>query len=78
MSGGIELAISLSYDNDHVPITLQVLEVTNVDSSTAAASTPARVEAKLSDGKHYSCIVLSKKLHSLINSKQLHRGVLVK
>lgn len=54
-----------------------MLEVTNVGSSTAAASTPAPVEAKLSDGKHYSCIVLSKKLHSLINSKQLHRGVLV-
>jgi hypothetical protein len=56
---------------------LQVLEVTNVSSSSAATSTPARVEAKLSDGKHYSGVVLSKKLHSLVISKQLYRGVLV-
>jgi hypothetical protein len=62
-SGGIELAISLSSDNDHVSITLQLLEVTNVSSSSAATSTPAHVKAKLSDGKHYSGIMLSKTLH---------------
>jgi hypothetical protein len=74
---GIELALSLSSDNDRVPITLQVLEVTNVSRSSAATSTVARVEAKLSDGKHYCSVVLSKKLHYLISSKQLYQGVLV-
>ncbi len=71
-SGGIELAISLSSDNDRVPVTLQVLEVVNVSKSSAGTSTLARVEAALSDGKHYSGIVLSKKLHFLVSSKQLY------
>ena len=62
-SGGIELAISLSSDNDRVPVTLQVLEVVNVSKSSAGTSTLARVEAALSDGKHYSGIMLSKTLH---------------
>ncbi len=59
-SGGIEFIVSLLTDKDHVPITLQVLEVTNASSSSVAISTPVRIEAKLSDGKHYSSVVLSK------------------
>ncbi len=78
-SGGIEFAISLSADKDRVPITLQVLEVANVTSSSTSSSTSsvARVEALLSDGKYFSRVVLIKKLHSLVTSKQLHRGVIV-
>jgi hypothetical protein len=60
-----------------VPITCQVLEVTNISSSSAVSSTPAHVEAKLSDRKHYSGVVLSNKLHFLVSSKQLYQGVLV-
>ncbi len=67
----------MSSGNDRAPITLQVLEVTYVSSSSAATSTPAHVKAKLSDGKHYSGVVLSKKLHSLVSSKQLNQGELV-
>ncbi len=45
MSGGIELAISLPSDNDHVPITLQVLEVANSTSSSSGTSSVACDEA---------------------------------
>jgi hypothetical protein len=76
-SGGIELALSLSSDNDRVPLTLQVLEVANVTNNISGTSSVARVEAKLSDGKYFSHVVLSKKLHPLVSSKQLTQGALV-
>jgi hypothetical protein len=36
-----------------------------------------RIEAALLDGKHFSCVMLIKKLHSLVSLKQLHHGVIV-
>lgn len=48
-------------DNDHVPVTLQVLEVANVTSSNSRKSTVVRVEATLSDGKFFYPVMLIKK-----------------
>ena len=42
-----------------------------------STSSVARVNALLSGGKYFSRVVLIKKLHSLVTSKQLHRGVIV-
>ncbi len=75
--GGIECTVSLSVDNDHVPVTLQVLEVTNVTSSNSRKSSVVCVEATLSDGKFFYPVMLIKKLYSLVTSKQIYRGVIV-
>lgn len=67
----------MSEDNDHVPVTLQVLEVANVTSSNSRKSTVVRVEATLSDGKFFYPVMLIKKSYSLVTSKQIYRGVIV-
>jgi hypothetical protein len=64
-AGGVQKLFSLSGDEDRVPITAQVIEV---------HCQATRKEITLSDGVHFCCVTLAKRLHHLMAMSELQRG----
>jgi hypothetical protein len=60
---GVECAFSLSLENDHLPLILQVVHVENVFSDTSLS--PAHVEVTFLDGCHRSPMILARRLSDL-------------
>ena len=60
--GRIQCAFTLPLVHDHVPLTLQVLELEIILDGSL---TPVRVQITLSDGMHCGSMTLARRLHSL-------------
>jgi hypothetical protein len=68
MFDGVKLMLLLPMEADHVPVTVQVLDIT---------SQASRVDITVSDGSHCCQLMLAKHLHDLVTCGDVKRGMLV-
>jgi len=73
-AGGIQKVVSMSMEDEVVPITVQLIEINVVPSTLSGEE---HVTATFSDGQHFYRMMLAKRLSSLVKLKELRWGDIV-